>query len=389
MARAEQVVRRLQHETNELNTAIDAPPVSGSAIPSDSEIRQILADRIDVQHRSVGIVVGVIGPEGRRVIAHGRLAKGDSRPLDGDMIFEIGSVTKVFTALLLADMVQRGEVVLDDPVAKHLPPGVRMPERNGRAITLLHLSTHTSGLPRLPTNMGVSVMHSKNPYANYSVERLYAFLSQYKLGRDIGSRQEYSNVGVGLLGHALALRAGMDYESLVRSRICEPLDMNSTWITLTREMRNRLAKGHDLFLRPTENWDMPTLAGAGALRSDVNDMLTFLAANLGYTESPLAPAMAAMRRIPESRERFGRELALGWNILPLNGREILWHNGGTGGYRSFVGFDPKAGTGVVVLANAFTGAGVDDIGIHILDPRVPVRSFGGIAQWLRQKLLRV
>jgi CubicO group peptidase (beta-lactamase class C family) len=358
-------------------------------MPSDSEIRQILVDRVDVKHRSVGIVVGVIGPEGRRVIAHGRLAKGDSRPLDGDTIFEIGSVTKVFTSLLLADMVQRGELDLDDPVAKYLPTSVKMPGRNGRPITLLHLSTHTSGLPRLPTNMAASVTHSRNPYASYSVERLYAFLSQHNLKRGAGSQQEYSNAGVGLLGHVLALRAGLDYEALVRSHICEPLGMNSTWITLTRDMRKRLARGHDIFLRPTENWDMPTLAGAGALRSDANDLLIFLAANLGYTESPLAPAMATMLKVPQSTERFGRELALGWNILPLNGREILWHNGGTGGYRSFVGFDPRGGVGVVVLSNAFTRAGVDDIGIHILDSRVPVRSFGGVAQWLRRKLLRV
>ena len=358
-------------------------------MPSDSEIQQILIDRIEVQHRSVGIVAGAIGPDGRRVIAHGRPAKSDSRPLGGETLFEIGSVTKVFTSLLLADMVQRGEVALDDPVAKYLPPGVHMPERNGRPITLLHLSTHTSGLPRLPTNMAAFARASGNPYANYSVERLYTFLSQYRLRRDAGSQQEYSNVGVGLLGHVLALRAGTDYEALVRSRICEPLGMDSTSITLTREMRTHLAEGHDIFLRRTKNWDMPALPGAGALRSDVNDLLIFLAANLGYKESPLAPAMAAMLRVPESRERFGRDLALGWNILPLDGHEIFWHNGGTGGYRSFVGFDPKTGTGVVVLSNAFTRAGVDDIGIHMLDSRVPVRSFGGVAQWLRQKLLRV
>jgi len=330
----------------------------------------MLVDRIDVQHQSVGIVIGVIAPEGRRVIAYGHLEKGDSRPLNGDTIFEIGSVTKVFTSLLLADMVQRGEVALDDPVAKYLPPEVRMPERNGRSITLVDLSTHTSSLPRLPANLNPKDLN--NPYADYSVEQLYQFLSGYQLTRDIGSRYEYSNLGGGLLGHVLARRAGMDYEALVRSRICDPLGMASTRVTLTPEMRARLAVGHNQALDSVENWDTPSLAGAGALRSTANDLLTFLAANLGYTKTPLAPAMAGMLRVRRPTDQPGLEIALGWHIFTTNDKEIIWHNGGTGGYRSFVAYDPKARTGVVALSNAFTGAGVDDIGRHLLDSSVPL-----------------
>lgn len=341
-----------------------------TSVPSDSEIRQMLVDRIDIQHQSVGIVVGVIGPEGRRVIAYGQLEKGDPRPLNGDTIFEIGSATKVFTSLLLADMVQRGEVALDDPVAKYLPPNAKMPERNGRSITLVDLATHTSGLPRLPTNM--SPKDPANPYADYSVEQLYQFLSTYQLTRDIGSQYEYSNLGGGLLGHVLARRAGMDYEALVRSRICGPLGMNNTRITLTPEMKARLAAGHNAALDTVENWDLPTLAGAGALRSTANDLLTFLAANLGYTKSPLAPAMAAMLKVRRPTGQPGLEVGLGWHIFTTNGKEIIWHNGGTGGYRSFIGFDPKAGVGVVALSNASTLAGVDDIGRHLLDPSIPL-----------------
>ena len=193
-----------------LGSSVMAQSARQPAMPTDSEIRQILFDRIDVQHQSVGIVVGVIGPEGRRVIAYGQLEKSDPRPLSGDTVFEIGSMTKVFTSLLLAGMVQRGEVALDDPVAKYLPAKVKMPERNGRQITLVDLSTHTSGLPRLPTNMKPA--DPNNPYADYTVEQLYQFLSRYQLTRDIGSQYEYSNLGGGLLGHVLALRAGMSYK---------------------------------------------------------------------------------------------------------------------------------------------------------------------------------
>lgn len=339
-------------------------------MPPDSEIRQILVDRIDVQHQSVGIVVGVIGPEGRRVVAYGHLEKDDPRPLNGDTVFEIGSTTKVFTSLLLAEMVQRGEVALDDPAAKYLPTDVKMPERNGRAITLGDLATHTSGLPRSPSNL--TPKDRANPYADYSVEQLYQFLATYQPPRDIGSQYEYSNPGGGLLGHVLALRAGLDYETLVRSRICDPLGMNSTRITLDAEMKARMAVGHNYAMERAGNWDLPTLAGAGALRSSANDLLTFLSANLSYTNCALATAMAAMLRVRRSTGQPHLEIALGWHVLTSGEKEIVWHNGGTGGFRSFMGFDPKARIGVVALSNAMTVAGVDDIARHLLDPTSPL-----------------
>jgi D-alanyl-D-alanine-carboxypeptidase/D-alanyl-D-alanine-endopeptidase len=343
-----------------------APP----PVPSDPEIRQMLVGRIAVQHQSVGIIVGVIGPDGRRVIANGHLEKGDPRAVNGDTVFEIGSDTKVFTSLLLADMVRRGEVALDDPVAKYLPSTVTIPQRNGRVITLVDLATHTSGLPRMPSNLRPK--DPANPYADYSVDQLYQFLSTYQLTRDIGSQYEYSNLGGGLLGHVLARRAGMDYEALVHARITDPLGMANTRITLTPDMKTRLAAGHNGAMETVPNWDLPTLAGAGALRSTANDLLTFLAANLGYGQSPLAPAMAAMLRVRRPTGQPGLDVALAWHIFTANGKEIVWHNGGTGGYRSFMGFDPKTRVGVVVLSNAETTAGVDDIGRHLLDSSVPL-----------------
>ncbi len=341
------------------------------AMPSDAEIRSILTDRIDVQHQSVGIVVGLIGPDGQRVVAYGHPSKADTRPVDGDTVFEIGSVTKVFTSLLLSDMVQRGEVALNDPVAKYLPSTVKTPERGGKQITLIDLATHTSGLPRMPTNFASK--DPKDPYVDYSVEQLYEFLSSYQLPRDIGSQYEYSNLGGGLLGLALARRAGMDYGELVRERICNPLAMNSTRTTLTPEMKARLAAGYNAAIEPVENWDFgPAFAGAGALRSSTNDMLKFLAANLGYMKTPLAPAMAAMLSVRRPTVAPDMQVALAWHILTTKDKEIVWHNGGTGGYRSFIGFDPKSQTGVVVLSNAGTGAGVDDIGRHLLDAKLPL-----------------
>jgi D-alanyl-D-alanine-carboxypeptidase/D-alanyl-D-alanine-endopeptidase len=233
---------------------------SASPVPSNEEIRKILTQRIDDAKQSVGIVVGVIEPSGRRIVSYGATAKGDSRPLNGDTLFEIGSVSKVFTSLLMSDMVQRGEVALTDPVAKYLPAGLKVPERGGRMITLKDLSTHTSGLPRLPNNFNPKDV--ANPYADYSVEQMYQFLSGYTLPRDIGAQYEYSNLGGGLLGHVLSRRAGMDYETLVRTRITSPLKMSSTSITLSPELTARFATGHNEKLVPVANWDLPTLAGA-------------------------------------------------------------------------------------------------------------------------------
>ena len=350
--------------------AFGAAAAAQSPVPSDEEIRKVLVQRIDEAKQSVGIVVGVIEPSGRRFVSYGSLAKGDKRPLDGDTLFEIGSISKVFTSLLLSDMVERGELALTDPIAKFLPADVKVPERGGRSIVLQDLSTHTSGLPRLPTNM--SPKDQANPYVDYSVEQLYQFLSSYTLTRDIGAQYEYSNLGGGLLGHLLARKAGTDYESLVRSRITAPLKMSGTVITISPELQTRFATGHSERLVPVSNWDIGTLAGAGALRSTANDLLNFLAVPLGYTSSPLAPAFARMLTVRRPTGQPGVDVALAWHIFTRGGDDLIWHNGGTGGYRSFIGYNPKARVGVVVMSNASTIVGVDDIGRHFLDSAAPV-----------------
>jgi CubicO group peptidase (beta-lactamase class C family) len=347
-----------------------------SPVPSNDEIRKILVERIDTHHQAVGIVVGVVEPTGRRIVSYGAAAKTGGPTLDGDTVFEIGSITKVFTSLLLVDAVKRGEVALNDPIAKHLPSTVTVPTQ-GRAITLEDLASHRSALPRLPTNLVPK--DPSNPYADYTVENLYQFLSAHKLTRDVGASYEYSNLGAGLLGHLLARRTGMDYESLVKARITGPLGMTSTSVTLSPALRGRLAAGYDASLSPTNNWDLPTLAGAGALRSTAHDMMTLLEAFLGYRQSALAPAMAEMVKPRGPAAGPNTQIALGWHISTANEKTIVWHNGGTGGYRSFLAFDPAARAGVVLLANAGTIAGPDDIGRHLLDAKSALLAAGSPA----------
>jgi serine-type D-Ala-D-Ala carboxypeptidase/endopeptidase len=345
-------------------------------ILSDAEIRSILVDRIDKYKQTVGIAVGIIEPQGRRVISYGQLNQGDPRVLDGDTVFEIGSISKVFTSLLLADMVKRGEVALDDPVAKYLPPGVKVPERKGRQITLVDLATHMSGLPREAPNFKPNW---EDWEGGYSERSLYEFLGSYQLIDDIGSNNDYSNVGMSLLGIALARRAGMDYDALVRVRICEPLGLGSTGVSLTPDMAARLAVGHGYRLSPAPNMNLHVFEGAGGLRSTVNDLLTLLGAQLGYQQTPLSPAMALtidvdLSTMPPVIRIFLRDRQhLGW----LEAKKIIWHDGATLGYRSFIGFDPKIRRGVVVLSNGSThgggiGPGVNDIGRHLLDPKMPL-----------------
>ncbi|HEX6557924.1 MAG TPA: serine hydrolase domain-containing protein [Longimicrobiales bacterium] len=335
-------------------------------LPADSVVLDIIRRRV-AEKRSVGIVVGLLEPDGRaRVVAYGDPGPGKP-PLDGNSVFEIGSITKVFTATVLADMVSRGEVKLDDPVQKYLPATVKLPTRNGKQITLANLAEQNSGLPRLPGNMRPANM--ANPYADYTVQQMYEFLSSYELPRDPGAQYEYSNLAVGLLGHVLALRAGQSYEAMVRARILEPLRMTHTAITLTPQLQSQLALGHNPAGDIVANWDLPTLAGAGAIRSTALDMLRFLRAYLhtATASQPLGAAMALAQRerAPTTIPNMG--IGLNWHVRHAGADTIVWHNGGTAGYRSFAGFVPSKGIAVVILTNS-GGAGADDLGFHLLSP---------------------
>lgn len=353
-------------------TLLGAQATNSAAVvvqPSDRGIRQILIERVDAQGKGVGIVVGVIGPGGRNVISYGQRSEEDPRPLDGDTVFEIGSMTKVFTALVLADMVRRGEVALEDPIAKYLPVGVTLPERNGQPITLLDVATHTSGLPLMPD--GLSSL-SELATAKYSHAQLYQFLAQYEVPRQSSMKWDYSNIGYALLGQALAGRAAMDYETLLRTRVIAPLELNSTGITLSTSIKAKLAVGHDASLQRTPPISsapiMAVMMPAGGVLSTVNDLLTVLGVAGGYERSTLAPAMAMT--LSTRRPASGGEQALGWMVTGKGNDQLIVHDGGTFGYASSMVWDPHKRVGVVVLSNHV--AGVGDIARHLLRPNRPL-----------------
>jgi CubicO group peptidase (beta-lactamase class C family) len=361
--------------------ALAIPPfVEASALSpiSDAQVHRMLVSRVDSQLQGTGIVVGIIDANGKRVLAYGTMGLVDTRPVGGDTVFDLGSITKVFTALALSQMVQRGEVTLEDPAQRYLPADVHLHTHGGKQVTLADLATHTAGFPSRPANLDPS---DPRQALGYPADLLYQFLSSYVPNRDPGTHYEYSSVGYGLLGEVLARKAGRSYEDLLKERITQPLGMNDTNITPSAAMQARTPVGYDSRLVPVAHDHFRVLASAGALRSTTNDLLTFLEVVLGYRETALTPAMKAMILThrpggtppPSTGDRPGAtQIALGWNVYMDGSRKVVWKNGSVSGFRAFMGYEPITRIGVVALLNAQTVAGADDIGLHLLDPNIEV-----------------
>lgn len=339
-----------------------APAADGVAtqwvLPSDVQVRALLSERLE--RNGVGIVVGLIGPDGRRVIATGRSGTPDGRALDGRTIFQIGSLTKTFTSLLLADMVERGEVALDDPLQKYLPSHVHL-NVLGRPITLLDVVTHRSGLPSMPDNLRVDA--TPDPIAGYTNAELDDFLRHFRPTRAPGERYEYSNLAVSVLGRALARRAGTSYEALLQKRVTGPLGLRSTGITEPPRWNKRLARGHGPYGVPVDTPEMVVMPASGSLRSTADDLLQYLAAYLGLVSTPLD---AAMRLQLATRSPVENRSALAWGAQTVDGHEIYSHDGGKAGFRAALAFDPSSRTGVVVLMNARTEERAMPLAMHLL-----------------------
>lgn len=331
-------------------------PPSSTAEDFTNAIHAFLQQRVEVEKREVGIVVGIVDEHGSSVVSCGKLENRTDQEVNGDTVFEIGSITKTFTALLLQDMVQRGEMKLDDPVAKYLPKSVKMPTRNGKEITLLQLATHTSGLPG--SSVTWTPKRADDPRADYTIERLYDFASGCTLARDPGTKYEYSTAGMALLGQAIALKARTNYESLVVDRICRPLKMDSTRITLTPELKARFATGHNYCGYTVSGSYWGALMPGAALRSTATDLLKYVAANLGLTRTSLTPLVektraSYFRARMDTDTGLDTDIGLAWmTTSELDETKIVQHGGLTDGFVSEVCFDVARHRGVVVLCNS-------------------------------------
>jgi serine-type D-Ala-D-Ala carboxypeptidase/endopeptidase len=374
-------------------TTQKGPASSTSVFKITDEIKDRLNALVDSNRTKAAIVIGIVDPNGTQFYSNGKISNTNNTTVDQNTIFAIGSNTKVFTTILLAEMVEDGLIKLNDPIDKYLPPNVTIPQYKGHKITIEDLATHTSGLPEFPSNYCPSfaisnakslddkVQRVRNLMIctkNYTIGQLYQGLSNTTLTREPGSKYEYSTFGTGLLGHILTLKSNMSsYDELLTERILNVLGMNGTSIYLSDEQKSRLAIGHSSGRElPLFNISNPLVPGGG-LYSSAGDLLKFISANIGLIKTKLDSAMQTSHLIrhstgfliPNNIAVSGKNgdielyIGLGWLITTNLGNEIIWHNGGTiGGYNAFMGFNPATNRGIVVLCNT----GVSDVDITTL-----------------------
>ena len=371
-----------------LAAAIAGASQAREVVDDDDAIRDILRHRVDVEKRSVGMAVCVATPRHKRFVSWGRERADDDRAVTSETVFEIASITKVFTALLLADSALRGLVGLDDPAARHLPGDFHLPKSAGREITLADLATHTSGLPRFPPFTGEPLSASWfKARTSFSLADFKAWLADLRLQRPPGAAWEYSNAGYALLGLALANRGGRPFESLLQDRVIDPMDLRDTTFHPSAAMERRLVAGHNMELNPVKPLAPDIFAASGALLSTPQDLSRFFAAILPGSSTRIARAAQLLLTVRRPTGWIGGVQALGWEVLDAPGGAFVSKDGVSPGQAATVVFDADRRLGVGVLSNTFPdlrgstpsggGIGAADIARHLLRPQIPlVRAVG-------------
>jgi CubicO group peptidase (beta-lactamase class C family) len=316
------------------------------------------AQKFIIKANTVGLAIGVLQNGKMHVYGYGKTKKGNKQLPSTNTLFEIGSITKTFTAALLAWHVNKEKLRFNDPITKYLPDSVKT-NKHLQSITLQMLSNHTSGLPRLPDNFFATVSDSLNPYQHYDKNHLFSFLKNYKPVAKPGTEAAYSNLGVALLGTILEIVSGQSFETMVKEIICKPLGMKHT-VQYASDTSNVVvtynSEGNQMPL-----WDFKAFAPAGALRSTAYDLLLYAQANLKSGTDILSKAFALTHKPTYTKQE---KIGLGWFILPLNNKEIITHSGGTYGSSSLISINKQTKTAVVVLSNAAVNA--DETGDLIL-----------------------
>jgi CubicO group peptidase (beta-lactamase class C family) len=339
----------------------------GAHATTETQLRQVVDQRLLGDRTGACLAVAVIEKEAV-ARTYACADPKDSARIDAGTAFEIGSVSKTMTAALLADLIKRGKASLDDPLAGYLPEGTRVPQFEGAPILLRHVVTHTSGLPSLPSRMRAP--DPADPYADLDETALLASLGDVTLTRAPGSRFEYSNFASMVLSYAVARRAGSDLEKLLDQRLFTPLGMRGAYID-DRPEGVRAAVGHTPNMRPTPAWTFrPNLAGVGGVRATLDDMVRYVQAHLGQVDAPIGEALALSQK-PVSQQP---PMAMNWMLAPVVGRTVHLHEGGTGGFSSFVAFDTQRERGVVILSDTTWNSigGLGSLGLHLVDASMPL-----------------
>lgn len=327
-----------------------------------------------VNKSKASIVVGFLGTNGSTIYSFGNISNKDNKPVNENTFFNIDSITKTFTTLALADMVNQGIIKLNDPIEKYLPANVTVPQFNDTKITIGDLATHTSGLPFMPYNIWINgTVGNIDP--KYNVTQLYKALSNTTLLSKPGTKFLYSDFGMGLLGHILTLKeGGITYEQLVKKRILDILGMNNTKINLSeKEIKERFPSGHINGTEIKTPLIPNVIAGAGGLRSTADDMLKYLSANLGLLHTTLDKSIQLQHLIQHpsiiaNPMGYSEYVALGWRVLTNLGTEVYTHQGSINGWNSFIGFIPSKQSGVILLCSCDTkNANTNNLGFILLN----------------------
>lgn len=337
------------------------------------DIEPLVRHRILEQRAAYAAVVATLSGNEHNLIVVRAPGAPDHYPLGEDTIFEVASLTKIFTALLLATEVVNGRAQLDDPLGKYVPEGVAVARFEGREIMLADLATHGSALPLRPSNLAASAPDAPNKYAAYTLEQLYAALPGYQLDEAPGLSFRYSNLAFALLGQGLAQRQGMTFAEALRRRVLEPLGLEDTSLEDDPAAAARRAAGHDFYLERIGATSYGALAPAGGLRSSAHDLVKLLMLFLGGKgPRDLVAAARLMLTVDRPGDDENTRMALGWRRTRVNGETYYWSNGSGDGSRTFMGFNPARNAGVVALADAASGGGLDDVGRKVLDPATDV-----------------
>jgi len=367
------VLTRLVHIV--MGVALLLPTAAGAqTLPDDAMLLQQARAYVDAARLAPGLVIGVLEADQTRFVAHGDSGHPRGTPLGPDSVFEIGSITKLTTALLLAQMVAAGEVEYDQRIVTLFPEDIVLSE-NLASITLEQLATHTSGLPRLALNPGTlwRGLFSDDPYAGSTPDEIFRAVAQTAATR-LGERGQYnySNLGVALLGQLLARKLGDHFAVALEQRVFRPLGLPALPLAPLAHDAPTFVQGHTENFRPAASWNLDAYAPAGGLQASARQLLDFAATQL------VAPAdwvREAQRLRQPLDAKSGRGAALGWAVQRLGTREVWWHNGGTGGFRTHLAIVPDERIALVVLSNGKGDA--DALARSILDPGRPPPQAGG------------
>ena len=326
--------------------------------PDNKELEKVLDSEVKKLTRndlSYGLVIGVYKNGKSFIKGYGTVSKESTTVPDPSTVFQIASVSKLFTTSLLQILSDEGIVKMDDTLGDLIGDSMSLSPAAQR-VTLKQLATHTSGFPRVPKSLGLNATKlagkenlMQNPYSHLGPEYIFDYLKTTMDKREPG-RFEYSNFGMGLLGHVLEIVTKKNFEPLVSEMLLAPLDMRNTAVTLTPQMKENLAQGYTADGVPSPLWTFSALAGAGAFNSNVEDMMKFVRANI--ENGSLMSQTLKKTHAPQ----FGGDTGIGWmqpTILDrfFGNRAVVWHNGMVGGYASYVSVDTKAKTGIVILSN--------------------------------------